>query len=84
MNWIPQLLAISNGDLTTPEVAQHARNLWKNTLSDPYIVDKDISFSSIELLVRHLHVGRETVADLMAQADAKKRNSLNLKAIPFA
>ena len=39
MNWIPQLLAISDGDLTTPQAAKHAQYVWKHTLSEPCFVD---------------------------------------------
>ena len=72
MNWIPQLLAISDGDLTTPEVAKHA-------LSDPYFVDDGTSFSNLERLIRHLHVGREYMTALMdlADADGQKEFEVN-------
>lgn len=79
MNWIPQLLAISNGDLTTPEVAQHARYLWKNTVSDPYLLDDGSSFSNIEVLIRHLHVGREYLTSLMDVADANNEYYLEVR-----
>lgn len=79
MNWIPQLLAISDGDLTTPEVAKHAQYLWKHTLSDPYFVDDGTSFSNLEHLIRYIHVGREYMTALMdlADADGQKEFEVN-------
>lgn len=73
MNLIPQLLAISNGDLTTEDVKEHAQMLWANSISDPYIVDNEVVFKNIDSLITYLEIGKEHAMTLMNAADEVNR-----------
>lgn len=80
MNWIPELLAIANGDLTDERVLQRGRLLWENADKGTYIVDDTKCLNSVEELARYLHIGNVKLLELFDEADALQKKSFQYQA----
>ena len=78
MNWIPQLMAAGQGDLSNPAAKELGHALWQKSAQGHYIVDYVKYFSNLVELSEFLEIKQVQLRSAMLKADQYRRQQFTM------
>lgn len=78
MNWIPDIMAAGQGDLSSEGAKVRGQELWNNATKGKYIVDQTKYFTSLVSLSQYLRTSKFRVSNTMRRADENNEHKITI------